>query len=110
MHFFVLFLQEFYRFFWLNYSLTFSSSSIPAFWDKPYVIQKFMSANMTKSEMIEQLSAEYGMSEESATASLNSYYRDDNLGLREYFDDLENEDDVDRGISNEDNYGDESWS
>ena len=58
------------------------------------------------------MSAEFGMSEESAKASLNSYYRNDNLDLRGYFNNVDDnyDEDDDSSIDNEDNYDDESWA
>ena len=50
---------------------------------------------LTKAEMIEQLSADFGISEESAAASINAYYQDDGLGLKEYFDEFDDDEDED---------------
>ncbi len=89
---------------------TFTSSSFANPWEKPYLIQDMMSSGMSKSEMIEQLSVEYGMPEESAEASLNSYYRNDDLGLRDYFNNRKGHRKIDPNMDNEDNYDDESWA
>lgn len=54
-----------------------------------------MDEDFTKSEIIEQLSADFGISEESAEATINSYYKDDDLQLGNYFDDLLEDDEDD---------------
>ncbi len=56
--------------------------------DKRSAISAMMDEGYTKSEMIEQLSSDFGISEESAQATINSYYKDDDLQLGSYFDDL----------------------
>lgn len=58
-------------------------------------IKDMMDEDFTKSEMIEQLSADFGISEESAEATINSYYKDDDLQLGNYFDDLLEDDEDD---------------
>ena len=56
--------------------------------------------------MVEQLSADFGISEESALASINAYYQDDGLGLKEYFDDFDEDEDED-DIFFDDDFDDE---
>lgn len=74
-----------------------SSSSpmapLPHAWKKKDTIRAFMNSGMSKVEMIEQLSIDYGISEESAAASINAYYQDDGLGLKEYFDEFDEDED-----------------
>lgn len=60
---------------------------------KPDAIRNMMEMEMSKSEMIEQLGIDYGISEESARNYIDSLYQDDELGLREYFDDNDFDDD-----------------
>lgn len=84
----------------------FSNSSIPIStmlpaWKKKESIRNYIDLEMTKDEMVEQLSADFGISEESALASINAYYQNDSLGLKDYFDGYEDdilEDDFDDEI------------
>jgi len=70
-------------------------SPLPPAWKKKNTIRDYIDSGMSKAEMVEQLSADFGISEESALASINAYYQDDGLGLKEYFDDFdEDEDDI----------------
>lgn len=61
---------------------------LPSPRDKLSAISEMMDEGYTKSEMIEQLSADFGISEDSAEATINSYYKDDDLQLGNYFDNL----------------------
>ncbi|MCR5062431.1 MAG: tetratricopeptide repeat protein [Treponema sp.] len=45
--------------------------------DKHSAISEMINEGYTKSEMIEQLSSDFGISKKSAEASINSYYKDD---------------------------------
>ena len=78
--------------------------------DKRSAIYDMMNEDYTKSEMIEQLSTEFRISEESARASINSYYQDESLGLKEYFENNDFDDEEDEFLDSEDNYVDESWA
>ena len=80
---------------------TSSIAPLPPSWKKKDAIRDFINSEMSKAEMIEQLSAYFGISEESATASINAYYQDDGLGLREYFDDFDDEEDKDNLFDDE---------
>lgn len=66
---------------------------LPPAWKKKDAIRDFINSGMSKAEMIEQLSTDFGIPEESATASINAYYQDDGLGLKEYFDDFSDDED-----------------
>ena len=85
----------------LKSTTTSPMAPLPPSWKKKDAIQDFINTGMTKAEMIEQLSADFGISEESAAASINAYYQDDGLGLREYFDDFDDEEDEDNLFDDE---------
>ena len=67
---------------------------LPSPRDKRSAISEMMDEGYTKSEMIEQLSSDFGISEESAQATINSYYKDDDLQLGEYFGDFLDDDEL----------------
>ena len=79
----------------LKSTTTSPMAPLPPSWKKKDAIRDFINTGMTKAEMIEQLSADFGISEESAAASINAYYQDDGLGLKEYFDEFDDDEDED---------------
>ena len=81
-------------------------SPLPPAWKKKNTIRDYIDSGMSKAEMVEQLSADFGISEESALASINAYYQDDGLGLKEYFDDFDEDEDED-DIFFDDDFDDE---
>lgn len=65
---------------------------LPPLRDKRSAISEMMDEEYTKAEMVEQLSSDFGISEESALATINSYYKDDDLQLGDYFGDFDDDD------------------